>query len=178
MPDYVDEAKVAAGGHKADDGKPRFDLIPPEAMIALADLYRIGAEKYADRNWERGMTWGRMFRAMMSHAWKWWMGEEHDPVDGQHHLTSVAWCAIALYTWHVRGVGSDDRVKSVDSSQGYSIEDEAKAFLRSRSGIQLGPSAEGREQVFEGSSPTGPTFDVGGFNYGRPSKADRPAPAG
>lgn len=90
-------------GVKLDAGKPRYDLIPPEAMIAVADLFRIGAEKYGDRNWENGMSWGRIFRAMMSHAWLWWSGEEHDPVDRQHHLDSVIWCAMVLRTYIVRG---------------------------------------------------------------------------
>lgn len=94
---------------KKDDGKPRFDLIPAEAMIALAELFGIGARKYSDRKWEEGMKWGRLFRAMMSHSWKFWLGEDYDPVDGQHHLTSVAWCAMCLYTYFVRGSGTDDR---------------------------------------------------------------------
>jgi hypothetical protein len=33
---------------------------------------------------------------MMRHAWAWWQGERDDPMDGQHHLASVAWGALAL----------------------------------------------------------------------------------
>lgn len=94
---------------KKDDGKPRFDLIPAEAMFALAELYGTGARKYYDRCWEEGMSWGRLFRAMMSHGWKWWRGETHDDIDGQHHLIAVAWCAFALYCYEVRGIGEDNR---------------------------------------------------------------------
>lgn len=94
---------------KKDDGKPRFDLIPAEPMFALAELYGIGAKKYSDRCWEEGMAWGRIFRAMMSHGWKWWRGEEYDQTDGQHHLISVAWCAFALYEYGTKGLGTDDR---------------------------------------------------------------------
>lgn len=102
---------ITEGGRKDDAKKPRFDLIPSEAMIAFADLYRIGAELYGDRNWEKGMRWGRVFRALMSHAWKWWMGESYDQKDGQHHLMSVAWCAFALYCYEIRKHGEDDRIK-------------------------------------------------------------------
>jgi len=98
-------------GVKHDHGKARFDLIPPEPLWALADLYTKGAEKYEDRNWEKGMRWGRVFAALMRHAWKWWSGEEYDPEDGQHHLISVAWCAFALYTYFIRKIGEDDRPK-------------------------------------------------------------------
>lgn len=96
-------------GVKFDDGKLRWDLLPPEAMDEVVRVYTIGAKKYADRNWEKGLTWGRVFSAMMRHAWAWWRGETHDPKDGQHHLSSVVWCALALMTYEIRKVGADDR---------------------------------------------------------------------
>ena len=83
-------------GIKHDAGKLRFDLIPVEPLREIARVYTIGAAKYADRNWERGIAWGRVFAAMCRHAFAWWGGEQLDPVDGQHHLASVAWCAMAL----------------------------------------------------------------------------------
>lgn len=96
-------------GVKHDDGKARFDLIPPRELEDLAELFAIGAAKYGDRNWEGGLKTGRLFAAMMRHAWAWWRGEEHDPVDGQHHLSSVAWGAFALL-WTVRNrPDMDDR---------------------------------------------------------------------
>jgi hypothetical protein len=94
---------------KFDDGKLRFDLIPAEELEELARVYTIGAKKYADRNWELGLPWGRVFSALMRHAWKWWRGETYDPVDGQHHLASVAWCALALMNYERRKAGTDDR---------------------------------------------------------------------
>lgn len=94
---------------KFDEGKPRYDLIPPEAIEGLAAIYGMGAKKYEARNWEKGMSWGRVFAAMMRHAWAWWRGEEHDPKDGQHHLLSVMWCASVLFSWSVRADGTDDR---------------------------------------------------------------------
>ena len=94
---------------KHDAGKPRYDLIPPEALDGLARLYALGAEKYKDRNWEKGMAWSRIFSALMRHAWKWFRGERYDAIDSQHHLLSVIWCAVALYTYDMRCVGEDDR---------------------------------------------------------------------
>lgn len=96
-------------GRKDDTGKLRYDLIPPEALEELARVYTIGAKKYSDRNWEKGMSWGRVFAAMMRHSWAWLRGETNDPVDGQHHLSSVAWCAFTLLTYEIRKVGTDDR---------------------------------------------------------------------
>jgi hypothetical protein len=94
---------------KDDAGKPRFDLIPVEPLEELARLYALGAEKYGDRNHESGMRWGRVYSAMQRHAFAWWRGEQRDQEDGQHHLASVVWCALALMDYEQRGVGEDDR---------------------------------------------------------------------
>lgn len=90
-------------GRKDDTGKLRFDLIPPYALERLAEVYTIGAKKYDDRNWEKGISFGRLFAAMMRHAWRWWAGESLDPEDGQHSLASVAWCAFALMHFESQG---------------------------------------------------------------------------
>src|SRR5581483_6166522 len=94
---------------KDDKGKMRFDLLPVRPLFYLADVYTRGAKKYADRNWEKGIQWGRVFAAMIRHAWKWWTGETFDSEDGQHHLASVAWCAFALMEYEVTHPELDDR---------------------------------------------------------------------
>jgi hypothetical protein len=96
-------------GRKDDAGKARYDLIPGDAFDAVAKVFGLGAAKYESRNWEKGMRWGRVFAAMMRHAWAWWRGEKLDPENGQHHLASVAWCALALLAYDLRGIGEDDR---------------------------------------------------------------------
>lgn len=110
-------SNTSSGGVKFDEGKPTYDLIPPEAIEGLAAVFAMGAKKYSSRNWEKGMRWGRVFAAMMRHAWAWWRGEEFDPKDGQHHLLSVMWCAAVLFTFRVRNVGEDDRSTGVDREQ-------------------------------------------------------------
>jgi hypothetical protein len=96
-------------GKKNDTGKLRYDLIPPGPLAELAKVYTIGANKYNDRNWEKGIKWGRIFAAMMRHAWAYWRGERDDPQDGQHHLASVAWCAFAIMEFEKTHPELDDR---------------------------------------------------------------------
>lgn len=48
----------------------------------------------------------------MRHAWAWFRGEKLDPVDRQHHMIAVAWNALALYTYELRGTGQDDRPRT------------------------------------------------------------------
>ncbi len=70
-------------GTKHDSGKSiRPELIPPEAIEALGTVLAFGAKKYADRNWELGMNWSRVFGATMRHLWSWWKKEEADPETG------------------------------------------------------------------------------------------------
>lgn len=102
-------------GVKFDTGKARFDLIPVEPLEKLAELYGIGADKYGDRNWEKGMLWGRIFAALMRHAWAFWRGEKHDQVDGQHHLIALAWGAFTLYEYERRQIGEDNRKVNKDA---------------------------------------------------------------
>lgn len=90
-------------------GKLRYDLIPVVPLAELARVYTLGASKYTDRNWEKGMAWGRVYAALQRHAHAWWGGERDDQDDGQHHLASVAWCALALIEYERTHRELDDR---------------------------------------------------------------------
>lgn len=109
---------------KFDGGKARYDLIPWDAIHELAILYTIGARKYADNNWLRGFRWMRTVSALMRHLSAWIMakvrgedGIDYDNADlyyelglkPQSHLVAVVWNAIALLTFELRSIGTDDR---------------------------------------------------------------------
>jgi hypothetical protein len=97
-------------GHKYDTDKLRYDLLPPRPLEELVYVYTAGARKYSDRNWENGISWCRIFAAMMRHAWAWFRGgQRHE--QNMHHLGSVAWCAFALMEYELTHVELDDRVK-------------------------------------------------------------------
>lgn len=101
---------MAFEGKKYDEGKLRYDLIPPEALEALVKRYTSGAAKYNDRNWEKGILFSRVFGAMMRHAWAWYAGETIDKETGENHMAAVAWNAFALLTYQFRGMDElDDR---------------------------------------------------------------------
>lgn len=101
--------------HKHDSGKPRMDLIAPEFLSATATVLSYGAAKYAERNWEKGMSWGRVFGAMMRHLWAWWSGEAKDVETGYSHLWHAACCLMFLIAYEERKIGSDDRKNPVDN---------------------------------------------------------------
>ncbi len=81
---------------KFDGEKTRYDLFSPKTLELVGDVFTFGAKKYADRNWEKGMAWSRMFNAAMRHLWAFWRGDRLDPESQLPHLAHAAWCVLAL----------------------------------------------------------------------------------
>jgi hypothetical protein len=121
VPVKVAEVKTAEG-RKDDMGKVRMELLPPELLFAVSEILTFGASKYADRNWEKGMKWGRVFGALMRHLWAWWGGKtltktnfvfgELDMETSRSHLWHAGCCIAFLIAYEARGVGEDDRFVS------------------------------------------------------------------
>lgn len=72
-------------------GKGRYDLISPFATRRLAEWYELGAQKYADRNWEKGMPFSRYIDSAKRHLDKYVMG-----MDDEDHLAAAAWNIFAI----------------------------------------------------------------------------------
>lgn len=84
-------------------------MIPPDALLAVASVFGFGAEKYADRNWEHGMSWSRLYGATLRHLFAWASGEDRDP-ESQHLTLAHAACAVLMLLASTqRGIGTDDR---------------------------------------------------------------------
>ena len=91
-------------GTKFDQDKLRLDLVPPEVITALGTILTFGANKYGDRNWEKGIDLGRVYGALQRHLNAYWSGELIDPETGKSHLWHAA-CNIAfLITYEARGI--------------------------------------------------------------------------
>ena len=99
-------------GRKDDQEKIRLDLMPPELLTAVGSVLTFGAKKYSDRNWEKGMKWGRVYAALQRHLLAWHSGEEKDPESGMSHLWHAGCCVAFLITYEQRGIGEDDRFVS------------------------------------------------------------------
>lgn len=95
-------------GRKDDAGKLRMDLIPPEAIFAIADILTSGAGRYGDRNWEQGITFGRVFAAVMRHLWHWWARHGVDPDSGRSHLWHALVGVAFLVTFEAREMAQFD----------------------------------------------------------------------
>ena len=134
---------IDGGGKRMNAGKLRMELIPPEWFVALADVMTQGSKKYAPRNWEQGMKWSTMIGSMKRHIAKFEAGERYDGLKfdieagttGCHHLAMIAWNALALMSYDLRSIGTNDlpdddglallkRVNAETSDKGNSIYDE------------------------------------------------------
>lgn len=73
------------------NGKLRYDLIPPFLLAEFAQHYTTGAEKYSDRNWEKGQPLTRIYASLMRHIQAWANGQTDE-----NHLMAVAWNAFAI----------------------------------------------------------------------------------
>lgn len=96
-------------GVKLDSGKPRLDLLPFDALEDVGAVLHHGAAKYAPRNWELGLAWGRLLAAALRHLSAWARGQDTDAESGLPHLAHAACCVLMLLALTRRRIGTDDR---------------------------------------------------------------------
>jgi len=96
-------------GRKDDEGKLRYDLVDPYALEQLVKVLTFGAKKYGDRNWEKGIKFGRVFGACMRHLWRWWSGKGADKETGLSPLAHAMCCIMFLLRYTQDKVTFDDR---------------------------------------------------------------------
>lgn len=117
------EATKHGALRESNEGRGRFDLLPYEAIEALAKWYEEGAKKYDERNWENGISVKDCINRMIRHALKagnGWTDEDH--------LAAVMWNAAAAITmmqrrpdcndhrWNVREESPKEVVWHIDPS--------------------------------------------------------------
>lgn len=96
------DGKMHDGGRRVDfgegsaqrepnQGKGRPALITPFGLTRVAKWYELGAIKYADRNWEKGMPFSRYTDSMFRHVIAWMKGDE-----SEDHLAAIVWNALGI----------------------------------------------------------------------------------
>jgi len=90
-------------GLKYDEGKPPIDLVPSQAIIAIAKVLGFGAKKYSAHNWRKGIVFSRLLSAAMRHLLAYNAGESLDPESGLNHIAHAACCLSFLLTFEAEG---------------------------------------------------------------------------
>ena len=96
-------------GLRYNQGKPRHDLIPAFAQEQYAQVLTKGAEKYAERNWEKGMAWSKVLASMKRHIEAFSQGKDYDPETGLLHMAHVMCNAAFLVEYYKIYPQGDDR---------------------------------------------------------------------
>ena len=95
LKDSGNRTSLAGTGELKDipPGRGRYDLIPPEALEALAKLYELGAQKYSARNWEKGRPLWVYLDSTIRHIKSLLEGDTNEPHDVQ-----AAWNLLGFIT--------------------------------------------------------------------------------
>jgi hypothetical protein len=120
-------------GLRFNEGKVPMELVPPSLIFATAKVLQKGAEKYAPRNWEKGMKWTVVSGCLLRHFYK-WMSPLHSDFDeetGLNHLWHVACNVAMLIEYENTCKDLDDRVKyTVDSTPHEWTDEELEEFYQ------------------------------------------------
>jgi len=77
--------------------KGRYDLLPPQAIRALAVHFEKGCNKYGERNWEKGIPVARYIDSALRHTFQFLEGR-----DDENHLVSAIWNLLCVYETIIR----------------------------------------------------------------------------
>lgn len=79
------------------DGKGRYDLLPTRALREVAIVYQLGAEKYAARNWEKGIPLSRFLDSGIRHVFAALEGQTDE-----NHAAQAAWNLLCFIETRAR----------------------------------------------------------------------------
>lgn len=96
-------------GLRYNEGKTRYDLLPPFAIEQFARVLTAGAKKYSDNNWKLGMGWRKVIASMKRHIAKFEIGEDFDEETGLLHMAHVMCNASFLLEYYKIFPQGDDR---------------------------------------------------------------------
>lgn len=81
---------IPTNGIKHDSGKPRFELYDTYFLEDVARVLTLGAQKYADNNWQEVRPWKRYLGALFRHSFAILRGEVFDNETGLQHAAHAA----------------------------------------------------------------------------------------
>jgi hypothetical protein len=105
-------------GLKFDSDKPAFDLWSPYAIEETAKVLTFGAKKYEAHNWMKGISYSRVFAALLRHLWSWWRGHHKDEESNLHPLAHAMCCLMFLLHYEMLA----DQFTSFDDRPQYEME--------------------------------------------------------
>ena len=104
-------------GVKNDENKTRYELIPPEFIEELANIFTCGASVYGPNTWQN-VSKERLEGAVFRHLQAWRKGHRFNIENGVvlEHLAQAAWGCLAIMWKDMQGSNYDrivDKVRAV-----------------------------------------------------------------
>lgn len=127
---------VSESGTKHDEGKPRMELLPTEALTQIAKVLAFGASKYGEHNYRGGLKYSRLIGAAMRHLTAYNDGEDLDPETGLSHLAHAACCCIMGIQMAKERPDCDDRYKGTPSDKSNAEENAMEEVKRGLSFLE------------------------------------------
>lgn len=103
-------------GTKHDKDKPRYSLLPPDALRKIVDVFEYGARKYEPNNWRFVYPSSRYYDAVLRHLEAWRCGQQYDEESGLHHLAHAACSAMILLALEMQYDKLDRQCQSTKQS--------------------------------------------------------------
>jgi len=120
--------KLAGTGKRFDEGKLRYDLIPPFANKQMTSVLTMGENKYGAWNWSNGMKWSKVIASLKRHLAAIEEGEDYDSESGLLHSAHVMTNAAFLTEYYKIYPQGDDRFKPHQLKIGLDIDEVLAAW--------------------------------------------------
>lgn len=110
-------------GDRNNKGKLRWSLVDMKTLEGLVKVLMMGAEKYSDFNWQKGLPINEVYESLMRHLVSFMDGEDNDAESGLSHLDH-AMCNIYFMKWFMDNKPEMDnrRKKKVEIKEQYFVE--------------------------------------------------------
>lgn len=109
---FLDEQTILESetGGKKGVKLPQMGAIDPVARYQLARVAGMGGKKYGRFNYMNGYPWSSNIDAMHRHLMQFESGIDVDEESELDHMAHIAWHALALVSFRLRQIGTDDRI--------------------------------------------------------------------
>jgi hypothetical protein len=126
-------------GARYNDGKVQYHYTPLHLLDGVNRVWTIGAKKYKEWNWTKGMAWTHPYNSMQRHMSAWFRGEDRDPETGESHLDHAICNLLMLKHYETHYVEGDDRPKMIFNEKPRSLPDFVRAdpVTRERIGNEI-----------------------------------------
>ena len=96
-------------GVKFDQEKVKMQLLDPTFLEEVAKVFTLGAAKYGENNYKKGLHVSRCLGAVDRHLKAFKVLEDNDPETGLSHLAHAACCLQMIYYNYKNKQEFDDR---------------------------------------------------------------------